>query len=87
MPMTDLEEQISRMSSKEDFTAFLGALSQYFRQAPSEWENRTLKQYLEAMEGWTEDMEGYYANFGIPVPQAVNWQVFARILMAATMYE
>ena len=43
--------------------------------------------HLEAIESWTDDMEGYYENTNQPIPQNINWKIFADILMAATMYE
>jgi hypothetical protein len=53
----------------------------------NEWENKTLANYLEGMQSWTEDMEGYYLNNNLEVPQDVNWKVFTDILMAARVYE
>jgi hypothetical protein len=54
---------------------------------PGEWENKTLPDYLESMASWTEDMDGYYQNMGLPMPENINWKVFANILVAAKMYE
>jgi hypothetical protein len=54
---------------------------------PVYWENRNLESYLEAIADWTEDMEGYYQNTNQPIPNNINWKVFADILIAASMYE
>jgi len=73
--------------SKEDFVAFLGSLLQDLINNPAKWENNTLDRYLEAMQAWTVDMNGYYRNMGLPIPENVSWNVFAKILSAAVVYE
>lgn len=32
-------------------------------------------------------MEGYYLNNNLPMPESINWKIFADILIAAKMYE
>ena len=81
------ENIIKSISSKNDFLHFLDALNEDLRNNASSWENITLPDYLEALQRWTEDMEGYYINTGVPVPDNVNWKVFADILYAAKIYE
>jgi len=39
------------------------------------------------MSRWIEDMDGWYANQGKSVPEEPDWQTFAHILGAATVYE
>jgi hypothetical protein len=51
------------------------------------WENSNLESYLEAMQAWIDDMDGYYKNRGTNVPVSNPWQLIADILHAATMYE
>lgn len=82
-------EQFSsqRIDNKQDFLKFLEQLIKYFNEHQNEWENVTLPDYLGAAQQWTEDMEGYYMNKKLPMPENINWQVFADILIAATMYE
>jgi hypothetical protein len=41
---------------------------------------------LEGIAIWTEDMDGYYHN-NKPIPENIEWKVFANILIAAKMYE
>jgi hypothetical protein len=43
--------------------------------------------YLEAMQSWVEDMDGYYLNKGLQLPEKVDWKIFATILVAAKIYE
>ena len=52
----------------------------------SGWENDTLPSYLEALAGWLEDCEGYYANKGRPLPLD-SWEIMADALRAARIYE
>jgi hypothetical protein len=80
-------EQIQNIRSKEDFIKFIGDLIVDLKTNPNNWENKTLGDYLEALQSWTEDMEGYYINNNLPVPENVSWKIFADMLMAATMYE
>jgi hypothetical protein len=80
-------EQIQNIRSKEDFIKFIGDLIVDLKTNPNNWENKTLGDYLEALQSWTEDMEGYYINNNLPVPENVSWKIFADMLIAATMYE
>jgi hypothetical protein len=85
--MKDIFNKIETLDTKEDFISFLDLLVQDLRNNPSAWENKSLESYLEAVASWTADMEGYYQNNNLPIPQNVNWKVFANILIAAKMYE
>ena len=53
----------------------------------NEWENNTLETYLEAIVRCTEDLDGYYINRKLTIPQNIDWKVFANILVSAKMYE
>jgi hypothetical protein len=85
--MSTLGTTIDSINTKSDFVNFIELLLQDFRNNPHEWENKTIDSFLEAASSWTEDMEWYYHNNKLPLPQNVDWQVFANILMAAKMYE
>ena len=83
----NFEKIIENIKSKDDFTAFVGLLQQDFQNNTAEWENKTLDTYLEAIQRYTEDLDGYFMNQNVPVPENVPWKVFAVILLAAKMYE
>ena len=85
--MIDFSQKINEISSKEDFVGFVELLIANLNSNPNEWVNKTLSEYLEGVASWTNDMEGYYENNKIPIPENINWKVFANILMAAKMYE
>ena len=85
--MRNIESIARSVNTKDDFVKFIGALIQDFKNNPTEWENKTLENYLEAMQSWTEDMEGYYKFNKIDLPNSIPWKIFTDILMAAKMYE
>jgi len=53
---------------------------------PERWENRSLKDLLEAFSAWFGDCEGYYRNLGREVPDN-PWEVIWQALNAAPSYE
>ncbi|MBI6550528.1 DUF7660 family protein [Xenorhabdus lircayensis] len=75
------------IKTREDFIEFLETLSSNARNNLNEWENKDLPSYLEAMSSWIEDMDGYYVNQKLSVPENINWTFIADILMAARVYE
>ena len=75
------------IKSKADFVNFVEFLAEDSKINPQEWENKTVSDFLEAMASWTQDMEGYYINHNLPIPENVNWKVMAEILTAAKVYE
>ena len=81
---------MNQINSKKDFLIFLRELIIQLKDNPEKFgENNTLEAYLEGMEGWVEDMDGYYENnnLGHVDLKNVNWRVFADVLMAASIYE
>jgi len=85
--MEELINKIETLNTKEDFISFLELLVQDLRNNRNGWENKNLESYLEAAASWTEDMGGYYQNNNLPIPENIDWKVFANILIAAKMYE
>ncbi|TWR27465.1 hypothetical protein FPZ43_13385 [Mucilaginibacter pallidiroseus] len=85
--MKDINYITDNVQTKEDFVEFITLLVKNFETDPASWENVTIKDYLEAIASWTEDMDGYYINQKLPVPEKIEWKVFANILMAAKIYE
>lgn len=83
----NLKGKIETIKGKEDFIKYIEFLVENLKKKPDEWVNANLADYLEAVANWTEDMEGYYKNNNVPLPEDINWKVFATILTAAKMYE
>ncbi|MGK9174400.1 hypothetical protein KXR87_14380 [Yokenella regensburgei] len=75
------------IKTREDLVEFIEFLSSNAKNNLSEWENKDLPSYLESMASWIEDMDGYYLNQKLPVPDNVNWTFIADVLMAAKVYE
>lgn len=85
--MRNNENNLLTIKSRNDFIVFIQYLIDDFRENPENWENKTIPDYLEAMQSWIEDMDNYYINMKRPIPHDVDWKTFADILMASKMYE
>jgi len=82
-----LVESAGRVSSREEFTAFVKALSDNLRCHPEEWDNSTLKEFIGGLARFVEDMDGYYANNCVDVNCSLpSWRIFADVLLAARVY-
>jgi 8-oxo-dGTP diphosphatase len=79
----DLTQLLEQVTTRQDFITFVRRLTAEYDENGANWENPTLERFLDAVASWTED---WYGKYGEPLPPA-NWNVFARILMAATIYE
>lgn len=78
------------IKTREDFIVFLRNLSKDFKENSEHWENRSLGSFIEAMESWAEDMDGYYINTNNIINVDLEngeWRIFADILSAAKIYE
>ncbi|MEV8454205.1 hypothetical protein AB0467_18795 [Streptomyces sp. NPDC052095] len=73
--------------TRADLVSYARQLGQEAGAASNGWENQTLERYLEALSAWTDDMDGYFANRGKPVPDQPDWSVIADMLRAACFYE
>ncbi len=83
----ELKHQVESVESRDDFVSLVRGLLRDFEKRPESWENRDLETFLDAVAAWTEDMDGYHRKSGGRVPEHPEWRTFARILMAARMYE
>lgn len=85
--------EIENVNSKEDFVKFMRALLKELekekRSEWEDWENNTLELYLEGILNFTEHgVENHYKHFNLPFNNCeVSWNLFARILWCATVYE
>ncbi|MEH7356242.1 hypothetical protein V7150_22260 [Neobacillus drentensis] len=83
----ELYEKVENVNSREDLIEFINHLRMDLQTNKDEWENITLEDFLEAMEAWVNDMEGYYSNSNQSVPKQPSWKTIADILYASSMYE
>ena len=83
-----VEELSENIETKKDFEVFLENLRADFDTNKDEWENRNLKDFLEALHAYTSSIEGYYKNMDIPFDEnRPTWLNFADVLLGATVYE
>ena len=80
----DITELARKIESKEDFIVFLQELQKDFLNNPQEWENTELCEYLEAMEGF---LIGSTENSLNKIDFTPSWNLFARIMIVASIYE
>ena len=89
--MNKLNETVEKINSKEDFLEFTQILIEDL--SLNKWENNNLADYLEGINSWVDDMDGYFETMKdfdalekIKKNQ-LDWKILAKILLAATMYE
>lgn len=71
-----------------EFIEFLKEFRKDLKDNNSNWENKTLEDFLEAMETYTEDIQGFYDNMKMDIDANVpTWENFVTILKGASMYE
>ena len=75
------------ITSKADFVNFVRSLKESFKEDPYSWQNDTLESFLGALEGFADDIDGYYLNRGENLPEKPTWRMFAEILDAARIYD
>ena len=83
----ELYERVENIKNREDLIKFIHHLRKDLQSNSAEWENITLEDYLEAMEAWINDMDGYYLNNNQIPPEQPTWKNIADILIASGMYE
>lgn len=83
----DLYDKINNIKSKEELIDFLDFLSKDRSKNKEEWQNNTIEDYLAAIGSWIEDMEGYYENMNLPIPDNENWSFIATLLYVGKIYE
>ena len=82
-----LAEYNHSIRSREDFVAFVRALSADLYDNPETWENGSLERFLEALAACAEDTDSSKFKHGKPAPQRPDWKVVGDMLMAAKEYE
>jgi hypothetical protein len=78
---------VEKIQNREDLTQWINELRENLKNHPETWENTDLGRFLGALSSWIDDMDGYYKNHGLPVPQTPSWKTIAEMLAAAALYE
>jgi hypothetical protein len=82
----NIYEYADTIVSKEEFVNFLKVLLNDYSDKPKEWGNRDMESYLSGMWGYAMSMEN---NLKVKEGEEIEptWRVFAKILLAASVYE
>jgi hypothetical protein len=80
-------EKFKEVKTKKEFVLFVYALSQNYKKCPESWHNDNIATFLEALAAWVDEMEGYYLNQGLSVPESPDWEMIANMFLAAKIYE
>ncbi len=78
---------VLNIKNKDDFVKFVGELNDDLKNNPLTWENTELTSYLEAIQSWVTDMDGWGKNLNIDIKNISVWQLMAHILFASKIYE
>lgn len=71
-----------------EFIEFLKEFRRDLDENKSDWENKTLEDFLEAMEAYTGDVQGFYDNIKLDIDaDKPTWENFKTILKGASIYE
>ncbi len=74
--------------TRVEFIEFLKEFRRDLEENKSDWENKTLQDFLEAMEAYTRDVQGFYDNMDMKVDaDKPTWENFKTILKGASIYE
>ncbi len=74
--------------NRKDFVVFLRAFRKDLIENKKDWENHTLESFLEAMIGYTADVQGYYNNKNLNIDaDDPTWDNFKTIMEGASVYE
>ncbi len=76
---------IEKITDKDSFICFLNLLARDYVTNQSEWENKTVIDFIEAMSSWTEDFSTSPAN-DIDWDK-VDYKTMAKILYMGKLYE
>jgi hypothetical protein len=76
------------VTDRASFAEFIGQLLESFQKNKGAWENDTLEKFLEAMQAYAIDIQGFYDNKEPgQIADIPSWKVFADILKGASVYE
>lgn len=71
-----------------EFVEFLKGFRKDLEENKSDWENITLEDFLEAMQAYSEDIQGYYDNMKSNInADEATWENFMTILKGSAVYE
>jgi hypothetical protein len=77
------------VNDRASFIVFINLFRKDLKLNKDKWGNVELEDFLEAMERYTEDIQGYYDNTNQLEENAdqASWKRFVDILQGARIYE
>ncbi len=70
------------------FIQFLEEFRKDLKKNKSDWENTNLEDFLEAMQTYTADVQGFYNNMKMDInADEPSWENFKTILKGPAVYE
>lgn len=78
---------INKIQSRDDFLRFMEIIRMDLQKNEINWVNDELPNYLEAIQSWIKDMDGFYENMNQEKPEFIDWSFLATVLIAAKFYE
>lgn len=75
----DISCKINHMKNKDDFLVFLDMLKNDFDCHKKEWQNKTIPEYLDAVQSWIADYSQSPLN-------DIDWQKMDYSLLAKILY-
>lgn len=82
-----LGESINKIDSKDDFIKFIELLADDKSNNSLDWESVDVVSYLNSIKSWLEDMEGYYKNMNLDIPNNIDWKFIATLFYIGKIYE
>lgn len=73
-------EMLGKIKNRNDFIRFMELYI-------STVKDLSVKDYLESVISWAEDMDGYYRNVKKEMPQNINWDFIATLFYVGGIYE
>ena len=71
-----------------EFINFLKDFRKDLNTNNTNWKNKSLNDFLEAMERYTQDIQGYYDNMKMNIDaDEATWENFRTILKGSAIYE
>ena len=83
----ELYEVRQNVTTREEFLSLLRLLLDDYDANRGDWENLSIRDYLEGMRGVCMGLEGFYSNQGVDVDcNQPSWQILADLLLAARVH-
>lgn len=80
-------KEMKNINTRDEFIRFMDVLIKDARENSKAWEYKSVDEYLESIQSWVQDMDGFYKNHNIELPSNIDWSLLANILYVGKIYE